>query len=91
MRKNILTIIFVVAIVIVGFVWYNFARPTREEEKTESEYHEFLVQVSAAREIEKTEIDTSILNDPFFKSLESAPETTIPPSNPGKKNPFVPL
>ena len=96
-RDNILTIILILALLGIGYVWYSYLGsrptgdglvgssipPTQSEETTQ-----FLALLSI---LEKTNIDTAFFSDPLFKSLGEKVELPPIPSVMGRPNPFAPF
>ena len=95
-RDNILAVIFVVILIVLGYIWYSYFQsksgplvkgnniPAAGGEGSS----EFLALLAI---LEKLTIDTSFFEDPLFRGLGEKTELPPLPSLIGRANPFEPL
>ena len=89
--KSIVLIILILGIAVAGYVMYQRrAIILVEEGKTETvlQYERRLAEF---RRIMEVSLDTSVLSDPYFKSLTLYVATSGPAITPGRPNPFQPF
>ncbi len=92
-RDNILTVLFVVILVAIGYMWYSYlsSRPQKlvgsslETAAKMQESSRFLALLSV---LEKLTIDDSFFEDPLFRGLGEKVELPPLPSVIGRPNPF---
>lgn len=94
MRQTIFTIIFVVLIVGIGYVWYN-ASPASTGPETETPPTGITsTRLAELQRLRTLQLDISILKDPIFNSLQSPIEvvgTPVTQVQSGRVNPFAPF
>ena len=89
--RNIVLIILILAITIGGYVWYT--RQTVDvqatlQSDTVLQFERALVDM---RRLKEVTLDTSVLSDPFFRSLIIPTPVPDPSVIPGRPNPFLPF
>ncbi|MBI2609840.1 hypothetical protein HYW53_01540 [Candidatus Giovannonibacteria bacterium] len=94
-EKNFLmTIILVIVLLALGFVWYKYfystgaAIPVPETGTNIKIDKEF---ITLANILEKTKIDTAFFDDSLFVNLKKSVPFPEIPENQGRINPFAPL
>lgn len=91
-RQLILTIVLIAALGGTGYIWYQYSQTTEVIPKPEfSEKTDHLEErLSELRRLKTLRIDTSIVEDPFFKSLGTPQEAINQPEvKSGRPNPFL--
>lgn len=86
-RQSIMTIIFFVILVAIGFVWFQFGRsPAPTSAPTDQ-----MPELSDVRRLREVKLDLSILKDARFTSLEEfSVGIDLTGLVAGRKNPFLP-
>lgn len=95
-RNNALAIIFVLILIVIGYIWYSYfqSKPGALVEGSGASLagtegsSEFLALLAI---LEKLTIDTSFFEDPLFRGLGEKTELPPLPSLIGRANPFAPL
>ncbi|MDP3784950.1 MAG: hypothetical protein Q8R12_02635 [bacterium] len=93
-RTNILTTIFILIILILGYVWYSYirSRPATLVRSVSSTLpvhgKEFLTLLKT---LESIKLDTSLLQEATFQNLKEGPSLPETPSARGRLNPFLPI
>ena len=93
-RTNILTTIFILIILVLGYIWYSYlrSRPTTLVRSVSSalpaQGKEFLTLLKT---LESIKLDTSLLQDAAFQNLKEGAVLPEPPSARGRLNPFLPI
>lgn len=88
MSRLIFIIAFVLLLAGAGFIWFH--RGTSFVQNT-GNTAELETRLSDLRRISQIHLDTSILQDPVFRSLQPAPQTPSNEQQPGRTNPFLPF
>lgn len=91
MKQTILTISLFLILAATGFVWYR-AAPVEDESRPIT--GEAGVQLTELRRLKTLKLDTSVLRDPFFVSLQFPAEATGVEQggvSAGRANPFLPF
>jgi len=90
-RQLIFFILFLLILLGTGYIWIQYAKEGRapvEEEKID-----FEGRLSQLRKLKNLKLDTSILEDSFFQSLELPGESAVPATEPagtkGRINPYL--
>lgn len=92
-RQTIMLIVLVIVFGISGFLWYRYLRTRAPATETTAETRaaaEGLLDLTELRRLKTLQLDTSVLRDPFFRSLELPSVTPAPEITPGNPNPFLP-
>lgn len=92
-RQTIILILVVILFGGIGFVWYRYLQtlPPEPEIPTETKAAtENALNLAELRRLKTLNLDTTILENPLFRSLETTAETFTPDIAPGNINPFVP-
>lgn len=94
-RQNILLIVFLLVIIIGGYLWYSYYSPAAleagvtsvalEKEATKQEFFRLLDS------LETIKLDRSIFQEPIFQSLVNLSPEIAPREKKGRPNPFLPL
>ena len=93
-RQIIFLLVFVLVLGSIGYLWYGYSRTAQPAEglRTESSLG---TRLSELRRLTNLQLDISLFQDPFFKSLqvtESVAEEKSPGrTNAGRENPFLPF
>ena len=95
-KQTIFILIFIIIVAATGFLWYRYYRQSPaviagESEKTPEELEE---ELSRAKRLKGLQIDISVFQDKFFKSLEVGTSTQFGVAlgeKPGRPNPFLPF
>lgn len=74
-----------------GYFWYVRVPPDSEASSTNAAIAEFQEKLGELRRLTSVDLDTSILQDPFFRSLKPETATDTVLITPGRSNPFVPF
>lgn len=85
-RNNIFTVLFAVLIGAIGYIWYFYWQSPEEVVVPDQSFTRSITQLNRLRTID---IDTTIFQDPVFKSLEAPPSPIEAEVTPGRLNPFV--
>lgn len=91
MKQTIFLIFFFLILAVTGFVWY---RSVPVEEESRQITGETGVRLTELRRLKTLKLDTSVLRNPFFVSLQLPSETiNIEQSrvSAGRANPFLPF
>ena len=92
-RQNILTFVFVLALLGGIYFWYSSYYSGEEDFEAEltsqSEVSSDFFNLLAL--LERIEINTEFFDDPSFQELEGGVELPPPPKVDGKSNPFGPF
>ncbi len=90
LRQNILIIILGLCLIGIIFVWYNYLSVAAPEpaEVVTNLYEEELIEI---RRLKDLTLDTKILEDEFFRSLQAPPTVDITNLAAGRENPFAPF
>ena len=93
-RQTILIVIVILMLAGAAFIWSRYSQTTPVVEETE----DFDIDISELRRLKTINLDTSVLQEPFFRSLETPVETVTQPTVPtspdtktGRTNPFTPF
>lgn len=72
------------------FVWWRYLS-IGTAEPIQSASNEFEGELAEIRRLKDLKLDTEILNDDSFKSLEAPPSVDITGITSGRENPFIPF
>lgn len=86
-RQTILLIVFFLALAGTAYVWISNISSQKSEE-SEAPPGEFESRLFELRRLKDINLDTSILEDPFFQSLNRPQEIPPPSVDIGRDNPF---
>lgn len=92
-KQTIILVVLVIAFGGTGFVWYRYLQtrtPAAEISPETRAAAEDSLNLSELRRLKTLQLDTSVLRDPFFRSLELPSATPAPEITPGNPNPFLP-
>lgn len=91
MKQTLFLIVFFLILVATGFIWY---RSAPGQEGGVSPGGESEIRLTELRRLKTIQLDTSIIRDPFFGSLELPAEAAAAPegaTSAGRVNPFLPF
>lgn len=90
-RQLILIVLLIAVLGVGGYFWYVRVPVNPEGSASNVAIAEFQQKLGEMRRLTSIDLDTSILQDPFFRSLklETATDTVL--TTPGRANPFVPF
>ncbi|QQG45675.1 MAG: hypothetical protein HYW89_02020 [Candidatus Sungiibacteriota bacterium] len=86
-QTTLLIIVFIIIVAATGYLWFGLSGPAVENAGGE----EFSVRLAELRRLKNLQLDTSVLEDQFFRSLELPQETPLPEVKIGRINPFAPF
>lgn len=92
-RQIFLLLIVVMALGSAGYVWYRYAS-TSTQENVLGTGGSFGTRLSELQRLKDLQLDVSLFQDPFFKSLlipESSAGEKIKGKPTGRENPFLPF
>ena len=99
-RQNILVVIFIVIILLIGYIWHAYTKPSSNppviatssysfSQEQELLGEEFLQMLNILSSIH---LDTTLFDDPIFNELvDFSAEIVFTPIEPGRANPFAPF
>jgi hypothetical protein len=94
-RQNILSVIFVLALAGAGYLIFSSFRSSPLENETvlsaSSEENDLALTLESLRRLKSIQLDVSVFEDAFFRSLVVPPEPADPDIQSGRENPFVPF
>lgn len=73
------------------FVWWRYLSIGGAPAATETVPDEFENELAEIRRLKDLKLDTGILQDDFFKSLEAPPVVDVTNVQTGRENPFLPF
>ena len=85
-RNNIFTLLFIVLLGVVGYVWYYRRSP---EEGAPPQTEEFTRSIAKLERLRTIDLHTAVLQDPVFLGLEAPPAPIEAEVTPGRVNPFA--
>ena len=98
MKQTVLVLILILALAVVGYVWYAYFQSAPETVTEPAITHgskTLLDRVGALRRLKNLRLDTSVFQDPLFQTLETAPASQELVSGGegerGRINPFTPF
>lgn len=91
-RQTIFLIILILALAGGGWIWYQSQQqPAIDTAGPTADIVEIEARMTEIRRLKNATLDTTILQDPLFKSLKDITATSGPTVSPGRINPFAPL
>ncbi len=93
MKQTILTVVLIVLLLAIGFVWYNYLRPPAEGGPAASVDTVIdAARLEQYRGLKQLRLDVSIFSDPLFRLLEEqTPSMGTAAVQAGRANPFAPF
>ena len=93
MRQTILTVVLIVLLFAIGFVWYHYLRPPAEGGPAASAEPAIdPARLEQYRGLKQLRLDVSIFSHPFFRLLEEQTQPAGTAAVPaGRANPFAPF
>jgi len=88
-RNNLFTIILIVLIGGIGYMWYSSSQTPQDAPGAEEAAATFTQSIAQLERLRTIDIDTTIFQDPVFVSLEAPPVPIEAPVTPGRTNPFL--
>ncbi|MBI2640470.1 MAG: hypothetical protein HYW91_01130 [Candidatus Sungbacteria bacterium] len=93
-RQTILLLVFVIVLGLIAYLWYGYAQTATRPETARAE-GSFSTRLSELRRLKDLQLDVSLFQDPFFKSLQApegmAGEKIREQTKIGRENPFLPF
>ncbi len=90
-RQNILTAVFIVALLLAGYFWYTYSQSQPVISEKSGVLGVEVRNLGDYAKVENLALDLTLFSDPLFRALVPLP---VPPSattTPGRPNPFVPF
>lgn len=93
-RQTIFILVFIIIVGSIAYVWYRYTQSLPQQERVETG-GSFGTRLSELRRLKDLQLDVSLFQDTFFKSLQ-APETIAGEkiggqTKTGRDNPFLPF
>lgn len=88
-RQNLLIIVFVVAIGLAGYFWYNFSQS--QPVISEGNGGVPAMNLGDYAKVESLAPDLTLFANPLFKALTFLPVLAHATTTPGRANPFMPF
>lgn len=88
-KQTILLIIMVVALTGTGFFVYQYFQSKSTPQISPQTETEFQTRLAELKRLGELKLDTSILRDQFFRTLELPEKPAEVPLVPGRNNPFL--
>ena len=89
-RQRILIIILVLLFVGGAYYYYQVYQPAPVEGEVNPAIADLDTRLAELRPLANVEFNTSVLDNPFFRSLKTV-VVTVPPAVSGRSNPFLPF
>lgn len=86
-KQNTLTIVLIVILAAIGYLWLSSSESTDKTKQQAS--NEFEAQLLELSKLKNIKLDTTIFQDPFFRSLNLSAAVPAPEGPVGRKNPFL--